>query len=107
MDETVTISVATQIKCLNFIAGALHDRLLGFHVAQSEDLRQIGTLYYIVASSEFLGEALQRAARYTVIVNEGIGFDVTAGKLLKVSFESIPGSRGSRRPSQIEAWMTL
>jgi AraC-like DNA-binding protein len=106
MDETVTISVATQIKCLNFIAGALHDRLLGFHVAQSEDLRQIGTLYYIVASSEFLGEALQRAARYTVIVNEGIGFDVAAGKLLKVSFRYTGVSRLSDR-HQIEAWMTL
>jgi AraC-like DNA-binding protein len=106
MDETVAMSVATQIKCLNLIADALHNRLLGFHVGQNADLRQIGVPFYIITSSGHLGQALQRAARYTIIVNEGIGFNVDAGKLLQVRFKHAGISRLSDR-HQVEAWMTL
>ena len=105
-DEGAPIGVNDQIKCLNAIAAALHDRMIGFHVALDLDLRRIGVLYYVVASSDTFGEALQRAARYSVIVNEGIGFDALPGKTPKVRFKHHGVSRLSDR-QQIEAWVTL
>ena len=59
-DESVRISVTTQIACLNALAQALDDRLLGFHIAQTMDLRRTGFIYYVAASSAVLGDALQR-----------------------------------------------
>jgi len=38
-DDSVRLRVATQINCLNLLAQALGDRLLGFHVAETMDLR--------------------------------------------------------------------
>ena len=66
------IAVKTQIKFLNQIAGALRDDFLGIHLAQRVDLRELGLLYYVLASSETLGDALARAARYSTIQNEGV-----------------------------------
>jgi AraC-like DNA-binding protein len=66
------ITVNEQIKLLNVIAERLPDESLGFHVAHEIELRDIGLLYYVQASSETLGEALQRAARYCSIQNEGV-----------------------------------
>lgn len=66
------IKVRDQIKFLNFVASALNDDFLGFRLAQLCDLREIGLLYYVLASSETLIDALQRAVRYSTIVNEGV-----------------------------------
>ena len=71
-DPRNAIKVRDQIKFLNLAAVALEDDLLGFHLAQTADLRDLGLLYYVFASSEELIDALQRAARYSSIVNEGI-----------------------------------
>ena len=71
-NESVPLRVTSQIECLNLVAEALGDRLLGFHVAQGMDLRRGGLLYYVAASSEVLGDALQRIARYSSTVNEGV-----------------------------------
>jgi hypothetical protein len=49
-NESVPLRVTSQIKCLNLMAEALGDRLLGFHVAQGMDLRRGGLLYYVAAS---------------------------------------------------------
>ena len=69
-----------QIKFLDLVAAALEDDFLGFHLAQTADLRQLGLLYYVLASSETLIDALQRAARYSSIVNEGISLKCIDGK---------------------------
>src|SRR5215468_1471124 len=71
-DPAARLRVRDQINFLNLAATALQDDFLGFHLAQSADLREIGFLYYVLASSETMGEALQRAARYSSTVNEGI-----------------------------------
>ncbi len=105
-DEAIPIGVSAQINFLNSLADALNDKLLGFHVGLAMDLRQGGFMYYVAASSDFLGEALQRAARYSVIVNEGIGLHTDAGKTLKVSFKYAGVSRLSDR-HQIEAWIAF
>ena len=74
------IRVHDQIGFLNLVANALGDELLGFHLAQTPDLRAFSLLYYLPASSDVLIDALQRQARYSSIVNEGIKLDCIDGK---------------------------
>ena len=50
----IRLRVRDQIKFLNLVADALGDELLGFHLAQIPDLREIGLLYYVLASSDVL-----------------------------------------------------
>ena len=45
---------------------------LVFSLAEEFDLRDLGLLYYVMASSDTLGDALKRAARYSRITNEAI-----------------------------------
>jgi AraC-like DNA-binding protein len=104
-DDSVRLRVTTQIECLNLIAQALHDRLLGFHVAQKMDLRRTGFLYYVAASSGTLGEALQGIARCSAILNEGVQLQTEAGETLRVHFDYAGVSRRSDR-HQIEGWIT-
>ena len=66
------IAVKAQIKFLNLVADALPDEFLGVHVAERIDLRELGLLYYVLASSNTLGDALKRFSRYSTIHNEGI-----------------------------------
>ena len=51
---------------------ALQDDCLGFTLARDFDPREIGLLYYIMASSQTLGDALKRVARYSQITNEAL-----------------------------------
>src|SRR5215467_10048104 len=69
--KDVRISVASQIRFLELAAKALKDPLLGFRLARDADLRQVGLLYYVAASSETLGDAMDRAQRYSSIANGG------------------------------------
>ena len=71
-DNSTRLDTKSQIKFLDLAATALKDELLGFHLAQSCDLRLMGLLYYVLASSETLEEALRQGTRYSAIVNEGI-----------------------------------
>ena len=45
-DPASRIRVHDQIRFLSLVAGALDDDLLGFHLAQEPDLREIGLFYY-------------------------------------------------------------
>ena len=81
------IAVKNQIKFLNQIADALRDDFLGIHLAQGVDLRELGFLYYVLASSETLGEALARVARYSVIQNEGVQLTLRQQKHLSIRLE--------------------
>src|SRR5262245_24111513 len=56
------LSVRSQITFLEEAASALKDNCLGFTLARDFDLRQIGLLYFVMASSKTLGEALRRLA---------------------------------------------
>lgn len=104
-DESVRLSVATQIKCLNLLAEALGDRLLGFHVAQRMDLRRTGFLYYVAASSETLGDAMRGIARCSAMLNEGVEVKVELDRSMRLGFEYAGVSRLSDR-QQVEAWIT-
>ena len=54
--DSIRVTVPGQIKFVELVADELHDHLLGFHLAQSFDLREMGFLYYVPASSETIGE---------------------------------------------------
>jgi AraC-like DNA-binding protein len=99
------IKVRDQIKFLNLVASALDDDFLGFHLAQECDLREIGLLYYVLASSEVLIDALQRAVRYSKILNEGVAQTCIDGKSIGLSFDYVGVSRHLDR-HQIEFWIT-
>ena len=100
-----TIKVRDQIKFLNLVGSRLDDDFLGFHLALECDLREIGLLYYVLASSELLIEALQRAVRYSTIVNEGVSQTCIDGKDFGLSFDYVGVSRHPDR-HQIEFWIT-
>lgn len=104
-DPRAPITVRDQIKFLNLAATATDDDFLGLHLAQACDLREIGLLYYVLASSETLIDALQRAVRYSTIVNEGVAQTCIDGKLFGVSFDYVGVSRHPDR-HQIEFWIT-
>jgi AraC-like DNA-binding protein len=71
-DPQNRLEVRKQIKFVELVAEAVGDDLIGFHLSQNYDLRKMGFLYYVSASSNTLDEALQRCARYSSVANEGI-----------------------------------
>ena len=71
-DPTIRLEARTQIKLLELAAEEVQDEGLGFHLARSFDLRKIGLVYYVIASSDQLADALRNAERYSQINNEGI-----------------------------------
>jgi AraC-like DNA-binding protein len=105
-DRTARIGVHRQIRFLNLVASAVGDEFLGFHLAQLPDLRELGLLYYVPASSTLLGEALQRVARYSSITNESLSLQYVEGKAIRVTFDYLSISRHWDR-HQIEFCMTI
>ena len=103
-DDDSPITVEAQIRCLNLIAEALGDDLLGFHIARQMDLRGTGFLYYVAASSDSLGEALMSVARYSSIVNEGVDLKVKVGKTLAIELSYAGVPRLADR-HQMESWL--
>jgi AraC-like DNA-binding protein len=105
-NSNLRLRVRDQIRFLNLVADALQDDHLGFHLAQALDLRELGFLYYVAASSEILGDALQRIARYSSIANEGVSLNYLDGRHIGISFEYVGVSRHLDR-HQIEFFMAL
>jgi AraC-like DNA-binding protein len=91
------VSVAGQIAFLEHAARALKDPLLGFHLARDFDLRLIGLLYYTAASSEILGEALQRAERYCSIANAEMLLKCSGVSDLTIALQHVGVARHSDR----------
>jgi len=104
-NPAIRLEVRTQIRLLEMAAGELQDELLGFHLARSFDLREIGLLYYVIASSERLEDALRDAERYSRILNEGIRlrFSLQDGAAT-VALEYVNVDRDADR-HQIEFWL--
>jgi Arabinose-binding domain of AraC transcription regulator, N-term len=98
------LSVRSQIALLDEAAIALKDDCIGFTLAHDFDLREIGLLYYVMASSQTLGEALKRLARYSKVTNEALVFGYREGNRLIVSLSYSGVPRHSDR-HQIEFCM--
>jgi AraC-like DNA-binding protein len=105
-DTGARINVRDQITFLNLAAAALDDDLLGFHLALEPDLRRIGLLYYVLASSETMLDAFRRAARYTSLVNDGIVQTSIEGSNFGMALRYVGVSR-HLDTHQIEFWMTV
>lgn len=103
-DPDTRVEVRKQIKFLDVVAEVTGDELLGFHLSQNFDLRKIGLLYYVFASSDRLDEALQRAARYSSIVNEGVRLTLREKNEIRVIVEYSGVARHSDR-HQMEFWI--
>jgi AraC-like DNA-binding protein len=102
-DASRWIEVSAQVKFLKIAADALQDDLLGFHLSQGFDLREIGLLYYVMSSSDSFADAMSNGERYTRIVNEGIGIKFDASRVVITL-----GCAGVERLSdrhQFEFWM--
>lgn len=105
-DPAARLAVENQIRFLDLAAAALRDDLLGFHLARDFDLREVGLLYYVLASSESLSDAMRKAERFCGIVNEGISvrFRASHGEAaIELSYRGV--ERRSDR-HQIEFWLT-
>jgi AraC-like DNA-binding protein len=103
-DPTVRVEVRTQIKLLELAAEELRDDFLGFHLARSFDLRQIGLVYYVMASSEKLADALHNAERYSRINNDGARLRFKLDGTANIAIDYVNVNRGSDR-HQIEFWL--
>jgi AraC-like DNA-binding protein len=104
-EEDFELPAEDQIRFVELVADALQDDLLGFHLARDVDLRELGLLYYVLNSSDFLGDALRRAERYCAIINEGVRLRVRGGEKLALDLKYVGVKRFSDR-HQIEAWVT-
>jgi len=103
-DRSVRIKARSQIRFIELAADALQDDLLGFHLARDYDLREIGLLYYVLASSEVLNDALQKAARYSGITNEGVSLRFRATREAAITLDYIGIERRSEC-HQMEFWL--
>src|SRR5215813_4364042 len=91
-DSEERLKVQSQIKFLDEAAIALKDDCLGFTLAREHDPRQIGLLYYVMASSQTLGDALKRVARYSQITNEALVVRYREGNrlIINLSYSGVP-----------------
>ena len=105
-NPSLRLRASDQIRFLNLVAGSLRDDWFGFHLAQAPDLREFGFLYYVSASSETLGHALQKLARYVAIANEGVSLRYRDARSIDVAFHYIGVSRHLDR-HQIEFFMVF
>jgi AraC-like DNA-binding protein len=105
LERGARIKVRQQIDFLNLVAPAVGDPFLGFHLGLACELRELGLLYYVAASSRTLGDAWRRGARYTTAVNEGLSLRYAASPAVTLAFDYVGVPRHIDR-HQIEFSMT-
>ncbi|MBR0796977.1 AraC family transcriptional regulator ligand-binding domain-containing protein [Bradyrhizobium jicamae] len=103
-DRKRRIDARAQIKLLEHAARELQDDCFGFRLAQDFELGEIGLLYYVMASSEHLGDALQTGGRYCAINNEGVRLRASLERGFAVGFEYVNIDRSSDR-HHAEFWL--
>jgi Arabinose-binding domain of AraC transcription regulator, N-term len=91
-DPEERLSVRSQVALLDEAAIALKDDRLGFTLARDFDPRELGLLYYVMASSQTLGDALKRVARYSRITNEALVVGYREGNrlLINLNYSGVP-----------------
>jgi len=91
-DPEERLSVRSQVALLDEAAIALKDDRLGFTLACDFDPRELGLLYYVMASSQTLGGALKRVARYSQITNEALVVGYREGNrlVINLSYSGVP-----------------
>jgi len=91
-DPEERLSVRSQITLLDEAATALKDDCLGFTMARDFEPRELGLLYYVMASSQTLGDALKRVARYSKITNDAVVVGYREGNrlIISLSYSGVP-----------------
>jgi hypothetical protein len=91
-DPEERLSVRSQVALLDEAAVALKDDGLGFTLAREFDPRELGLLYYVMASSQTLGDGLKRVGRYSRITNEALVVGYREGNrlLINLSYSGVP-----------------
>ena len=79
LDRRDRIQVMSQIEFLDLASKAVRDEYLGLSLAERVDLRELGMLYYVAASSQRLGDALRRLERYARVANEALIIQIGKG----------------------------
>jgi AraC-like DNA-binding protein len=103
-DPSARLEADAQIRVLEIAAQELGDDYFGFNLARSFDVRAIGLVYYVMASSERLSDALLNAERYSQIVNEGVRLRVTLNGGATVALDYVDLERQLDR-HHIEFWI--
>ena len=90
-DPAARLEARAQIKLLDLAGEELGDEIFGFRLARSFDLRELGLVYYVMASSEQLTDALRNVERYSRIVNEGVRLrcDLTQGATITLEYVDV------------------
>ncbi|MBB3543633.1 MULTISPECIES: AraC family transcriptional regulator [unclassified Rhizobium] len=70
--ERQRIHVTAQMRFLELVGYALKNAWIGLTLAKECDLRELGMLYYVAASSHDLGDAFKRLSRYVSLGNEAL-----------------------------------
>ena len=86
------VKVKSVIDFLERVSRAVKDDWLGLTLAADFDLREIGMLYYVAASSERFGDALKRLDRYERIANEALVLRIVKGTDCRIvlSYMGVP-----------------
>ena len=103
-DADERLSVKAQIAFVEAVARALRRDRLGFELAQEFDLRLMGLLYYVAASSETLVEAVQRIERFSAVGNEAVVVRCSKGAELEIRLNYSGVARHSDR-HQVEFFL--
>ena len=90
--EHKRIDAASQVAFLDLVARVTGDDFLALTLAEDFDLRELGMLYYVAASSRLLGEALARLARYGRVANEALVVKVDNAETcrLRLAYNGVP-----------------
>src|SRR6516165_5529171 len=104
-NDSIRLEASRQIEILNLAAQELGDELLGFHLGRNFVLREIGLVYYVIASSERLADAMRNAERYSGIMNDGIRLHFRQDdRTAAIAVDYVNVDRYSDR-HQIEFWL--
>jgi AraC-like DNA-binding protein len=104
-DANRRLNANEQVAFLDSVAAAADDDAFGFHLAQHADIRAVGMFYYVLASSSQLIDVLQRIARYTKLVNEGVSQRCIDRRAVGLELYGASPSRGMNR-HEVQFWMT-
>ena len=76
LDEDAGISIISQYRFLELAAEETNDALLGLHLAEKMDLRNVGLVFYISSASSTVLEALSNLSKYAKTGNEDIAVEL-------------------------------
>src|SRR6185312_14072586 len=103
-DRKRRLDAGAQVRMLELAARELQDDCFGFRLARDFELGEIGLLYYVMASSERLSDALRNAERYCAINNEGVRLRISSERSFTIAIEYLNLDRPSDR-HHIEFWL--